>query len=322
MEKLIEGGFKDILRPTGDKIGRAHRIDDATGRYVQFLKGSFPSNLNLDGIRLVVDCANGAGYKVAPTVFEELGAEVIELGTHPDGTNINENCGSLHPEKMCELVVKTGANAGIALDGDADRVIMCDEKGSVLDGDVMMALSAIDLNSQGRLNHKTVVATVMSNLALDPALKQHGINVVRTGVGDRYVIGAMRESGYNFGGEQSGHMIFLDHNTTGDGMLGGLSVLAVMIRQEKPLSEIAKVFEPYPQVQMNVDVVNKQDFMGIPEIKTACEKFKGELGSNGRLLMRYSGTQNVARVMVEGPKHETVRLIAEELAGLISTHLK
>lgn len=322
MERLIGGGLDELERPTGDKVGRAHRIDDATGRYVQFLKGAFPSYMNLDGVRLVVDCANGAGYKVAPAVFEELGAEVIELGTRPDGTNINEDCGSLHPERMCELVVKMGANAGIALDGDADRVIMCDEKGRVIDGDVMMALSAIDLKNQGNLKHDTVVATIMSNLALDPALKQHGINVVRTGVGDRYVISAMRECGYNFGGEQSGHMIFLDHNTTGDGMLGGLSVLAVMMRQEKPLSEIASVFEPYPQVQMNVDVNVKRDFMAVPEIKSAYEKFQGELGSNGRLLMRYSGTQNLARVMVEGPKHERIRLMAQELAGLISTHLK
>jgi len=321
MEELIRTGLSDIKRPIGESIGRAHRIDDAAGRYIQYLKGTFPNSLTLEGMRLVVDCANGAGYRVAPAVFTELGAEVIELGTHPDGTNINEDCGSLHTERMCELVRKVHANAGIALDGDADRVIMCDEKGDIVDGDVIMALAAIDKKSRSVLNKNTLVATIMSNLALDRAMRDRDIKVVRTKVGDRYVISAMREGGYNLGGEQSGHLIFLNHNTTGDGIMGGLNVLAIMLREERPLSELARVFEPYPQIRIDVEVLRKREFTEVPEIARALESFRGELGDAGRLLLRYSGTENVARVMVEGADQGRIRSMANDLAGLIQSHL-
>jgi phosphoglucosamine mutase len=321
MEELVSTNLAGIERPTGADIGKALRLDDAAGRYIQFLKGTFPANLTLDGLRIVVDCANGAGYKVAPAVFQELGAEVIEIGTHPDGVNINKDVGSLHPERMCEIVCKVGANAGIALDGDADRVIMCDEKGNLVDGDVIMALAADDLKKRGKLEKNTLVATVMSNLALDSAMRARGINVVRTKVGDRYVITEMREAGYNLGGEQSGHIIFLDHNTTGDGIVGGLEVLSCMCREQKPLSELAKLFEPYPQIKMDVKVQKKRDFGTIPEIVRTLESFRGELGNEGRLLVRFSGTENIARVLVEGQNQSRIRIMAHDLAGLIQTHL-
>ncbi len=321
MEEFIAQRKSGAARPTGEGIGRAHRIDDASGRYVQFLKGAFPHNLTLDGLRIVVDCANGAGYKVAPAVFQELGAEVIELGTRPDGMNINSGCGSLHPERMCDLVQRTGANAGVALDGDADRVIMCDERGSVVDGDVIMALAACDRKARGKLKNDTLVATIMSNLALDRAMRDRGIKVVRTKVGDRYVIEAMREGDYSLGGEQSGHLIFLDSNTTGDGIMGALQVLAMMLREEKPLSELARIFEPYPQAKVDVDVLKKCSFDEIPEIRRRVETYRGELGQEGRLVLRYSGTENIARVMVEGADSRRISNMASDLAGLIRTHL-
>ncbi len=321
IEQLVNKDLAGIRRPTGNEIGKAFRIDDADGRYIQFLKEVFPYSETLEGLRLVVDCANGAGYRVAPTVFQELGAEVIELGTHPDGTNINDGCGSLHPKKMCDLVIKFGANAGISLDGDADRVIMCDEKGTIVDGDVIMALAALDLKHRGKLNGNTLVATIMSNLALDAAMRDSGINVVRTRVGDRYVIAAMRECGYNLGGEQSGHLIFMDHNTTGDGILGALKVLAAMRRSGKQLSELSKIFDPYPQVQVDIDVLKKCNLSTIPELNKAMRSFEGELGAEGRLIVRYSGTENIARVLVEGPNRERIKNMASELAGLITTHL-
>jgi len=321
MEGFIAEGRSTAMRPIGGEIGKASRIDDAGGRYVQYLKGEFPHALTLDGMRLVLDCANGAGYKVAPAVFSELGAEVIELGTRPDGTNINDGCGSLSPQRMCELVRRTRANAGIALDGDADRVIMCDERGEVVDGDVIMALAAIDRKSRGKLARDTLVATVMSNLALDRAMRGHGIDVIRTRVGDRYVIEAMREGGYTLGGEQSGHLIFLEHNTTGDGIMGALRMLAIMRRQERTLSELARIFEPYPQVKVDVEVLRKCAFEEIPEIARTVRSISGELGSEGRLLLRYSGTENIARVMVEGTDQRRISVMASDIAGLIRTHL-
>jgi phosphoglucosamine mutase len=321
MEAFMKSPKDVSSRSFGSDIGKAIRIDDAQGRYIQFLKECFPRSLSLEGVKLVVDCANGAAYKVAPTVFEELGACVIELGTEPNGININENCGSLHPERMCEMVRATGAAAGIALDGDADRVIMCDENGRIVDGDVIMALSALDLKRRGKLAKDTLVATIMSNLALDHAMRANGINVVRTRVGDRYVISAMRECGYNLGGEQSGHLIFLNHNTTGDGIVGALKVISAMLREQQPLSELARIFEPYPQAKVDVGVMRKSDFSSIPEISRMIEGYRLELGESGRLVLRYSGTENVARVMVEGPNPEKIKRMADELASLISQTL-
>lgn len=321
IETLVQSNSANFCKPTGEHIGRAMRVDDATGRYVQFLKGIFPNEFTLDGLRLVVDCANGASYRVAPLVFEELGAEVIALGTDPDGVNINDGVGALHPERMCELVRKVGANAGIALDGDADRVLMCDEKGSLMDGDAIMALAADDLKKRGLLARNTLVATVVSNLALDAAMSKRGINVVRTKVGDRYVIQEMRERGFNLGGEQSGHIIFLDQNTTGDGIVGALEILSCMCREKRPLSELAHIIDPYPQIKINVKVSKKVEIARIPEIAHTVENFRSELGRQGRLVVRFSGTENIARVLVEGMDIGRIRSMANDLAGLIQTHL-
>lgn len=321
MEEFIAEGRSGAMRPVGEGIGKAWRIDDAGGRYVQFLKGAFPHHQTLEGVRLVVDCAHGAGYKVAPAAFQELGAEVIEIGTRPDGININSDCGSLKPERMCELTRRMRANAGIALDGDADRVIMCDERGNVVDGDVIMALAAHDLKERGKLKDNTLVATIMSNLALDRAMEDRGIKVIRTRVGDRYVIEAMREGGYTMGGEQSGHLIFLDKNTTGDGVMGALQVLAIMQRSGKPLSDLAKIFDPYPQVKVDVEVLRKCAFDKIPEIAKTVDAYRGELGGEGRLVLRYSGTENIARVMIEGEDPKRIGNMAADIAGLIHAHL-
>ncbi len=321
MERLVIEGVPESTRPTGEQVGKAQRIDDAQGRYIQFLKNTFPDQYLLDGFRLVVDCANGAGYKVAPSVFRELGATVIEIGCQPNGVNINECCGSLHPQKMCDAVVKHKAHAGIALDGDADRIIMCDEKGAAIDGDVIMALCADYLNRQGELASSTLVATVMSNLALDNSMRARGIDVVRTHVGDRYVLQAMREGGYTLGGEQSGHMIFLKHNTTGDGILAALQVLALMISEGRSLSELKNILEPFPQVLLNVRVAKKKDLRSIPEISRTIEHCERELGTQGRLVLRYSGTENIARVMVEGENKARIEEMASTIAQMITTHL-
>jgi phosphoglucosamine mutase len=321
MEALVASGMKGFERSTGSEIGRAQRIDDAPGRYIQFLKGVFSHSLTLDGMKIVVDCANGAAYQIAPAVFAELGAEVIELGTEPDGININEGCGSLHPERMCELVRETGADVGIALDGDADRIIMCDETGEIVDGDVIMALAAVSMKERGKLAGDTLVATVMSNIALDSVMRDHGIDVVRTRVGDKYVIQAMLAGGYNLGGEQSGHMIFSDHNSTGDGIVAGLKMLSVILRAGKPLSELSKIFEPYPQVLINVGVNKKTDFLTFPKIASMIDSYQKELGERGRLMLRYSETESVARVMVEGPDHGRITTMADDLACEIDVNL-
>ncbi|HEX5774095.1 MAG TPA: phosphoglucosamine mutase, partial [Geomobilimonas sp.] len=254
IEELIFSKKIDSLRPTATEVGKAYRIDDAAGRYVVFLKNTFPKELDLTGLKIVLDCANGAAYKVAPAVFEELGAEVIPIGVKPNGTNINAGCGSLHPEVISEAVKEHRADLGIALDGDADRVIFVDEFGNEVDGDHIMAICATDMIRQKKLRKNTLVATVMSNMGLDIAVKKAGGKIVKTAVGDRYVVEEMRKSGYNLGGEQSGHMIFLDHNTTGDGVLSALQVLAIMRRTGKTLAELAEVMIPLPQVLVNVRV--------------------------------------------------------------------
>ncbi|NOY45909.1 MAG: phosphoglucosamine mutase, partial [Deltaproteobacteria bacterium] len=254
IEAHVFNGELDHVRPTAEEVGKAFRVDDAVGRYVVYLKGTFPSHLTLEGIRIVVDCANGAAYRVAPAVFEELGAEVIPIGVNPDGTNINAECGSLHPECVADEVRARGAHLGIALDGDADRVIVVDERGNEVDGDHIMAICARDLAERGRLKGGAVVATVMSNLGLERSLAQVGLDLVRTQVGDRYVVERMRRDGYNFGGEQSGHLIFLDHATTGDGVLAALQLLGVVVNTGRPLSELARVMEAVPQVLQNVRV--------------------------------------------------------------------
>lgn len=296
------------------RIGRATRIDDATGRYIVFLKNTFPRDLTLEGLRVVVDCANGAAYKVAPAVLRELGAEVFTIGTEPNGFNINEKCGSLHPERVVSRVLETRADVGITLDGDADRVILTDENGSVIDGDRIIALCAINLKKQGLLQNDTIVTTVMSNIGLEVAMRKNGINLIRSSVGDRYVVEAMRDLPCNLGGEQSGHLIFLDHTTTGDGMLAALQVLAVMQRSGRPLSEITQVMDEYPQVLVNVDVREKPPLESLESFQSELSSVRDTLGDDGRVVVRYSGTEPKARVMVEGPTEDSIYTHAHRLA--------
>jgi phosphoglucosamine mutase len=320
IERLVlggAGGAEDLhaLRPTATRIGKAKRIDDAKGRYAQFLKSIFPRDLTLEGMTVVVDCAHGASYQVAPDVFEELGAKVVPLGVRPDGTNINDGCGAVHPEAMARAVKRHGADLGLALDGDADRVILADETGRVVDGDAIMAIVARDLIRQKALAKKTVVATVMSNGGLERAVQAVGGRVVRTAVGDRYVVEEMRRNGYNFGGEQSGHLIFLDHVTTGDGVAAGLNVLAVMRREGRPLSALADCFEPMPQALVNVVVKEKRPLGDLPEVQKAIAVAEKALGSDGRVLVRFSGTENKVRVLVEGPAAKKIQGMADGIAG-------
>ena len=312
-----DAGTEDFraLRPTATRIGKAKRIDDAIGRYAQFLKAIFPKDLTLDGLTVVVDCAHGAAYHVAPAVLEELGAKVIPLAVKPDGKNINDRCGAVHPEAMAKSIKRHGAHLGLALDGDADRVILADEAGRIVDGDAIMALVGRDLIRQRTLAKRTVVATVMSNLGLERALADVGGRVVRTAVGDRYVVEEMRRAGYNFGGEQSGHLIFLDHVTTGDGVAAGLNVLAVMQREGKPISELARCFEPFPQALVNVEVREKRPIAELPRVARAIAAAERALGAEGRVLVRPSGTENKVRVLVEGPDAGRIRALAEEIAG-------
>ncbi len=322
MEELILTGEIDRLeRPSNAQIGRARRIDDAQGRYIVFLKSTFPGLLSMEGLKLVIDCANGAAYKVAPTVFDELGAEVIVLGDTPNGKNINDNCGSLYPERMAALVREHGADAGLAFDGDADRVVFADEKGEVLDGDQLMAICAGHYIKNDCLKHKTVVATVMSNFGLEAAIRRHGGSLLRTPVGDRYVVEQMRQGGFNLGGEQSGHLVFLEHSTTGDGILSALQVLSVMLQEQRPLSELKKTMEQFPQTLVNVPVSNSRSIDEIPELTALKADIEKRLGNEGRLLIRPSGTEPVIRVMVEGIDQTLIEATAQEMAFLISKHM-
>lgn len=317
IENLLDSKKIDALRPTATEVGKAFRIEDAVGRYIVYLKNTFPSNLDLTGLKIVLDCGNGAAYKVAPAVFEELGAEVIPLGVKPNGTNINAGCGSLHPEVISEAVKQHQAHIGIALDGDADRVIVCDEFGNEVNGDQIMAICATDMIARKQLKKKTLVATVMSNMGLDIALRKMGGKIIKTAVGDRYVVEEMRKGGYNLGGEQSGHLIFLDHNTTGDGVLAALQLLAVMRRQEKSLSELAEVMIPLPQVLVNVRVRERQDIMTIPSVASAIQGIEEKLGNEGRVLIRYSGTEPLLRIMLEGQDKYEITSWANEIADLV-----
>ena len=321
IESHIFNGAIEHFRPTADEVGKAFRVDDAVGRYVVFLKSTFPPHLSLEGVRIVVDCANGAAYRVAPSVFEELGAEVLAVGVEPDGMNINAGCGSLHPEGVAEKVRQTGAHMGIALDGDADRVIVVDEHGNEVDGDHIMAICARDLVARDRLSGGAVVATVMSNLGLERSLAEVGLRLVRTRVGDRYVVDRMRQEGYNFGGEQSGHLIFLDHATTGDGVLAALQLLAVMVERGKPLSELARVMEAVPQVLENVRVREKVPVERLPSVARAIRDAEKALGADGRVLVRYSGTEPKLRVMVEGDDEDRIRTMAQRICAAVTEEI-
>ncbi|MDB4945239.1 MAG: Phosphoglucosamine mutase [Labilithrix sp.] len=303
-------------RPTGPGIGKASRLDDAGGRYVVFAKATFPRGLALDNVRVVVDAAHGAAYKVAPLVFSELGASVTAIGVKPNGTNINKDAGALAPDNVRAEVVKRGAAMGIALDGDADRLIVIDEKGQIVDGDVVMAMCAEQLLESGQLAKKTLVATVMSNLGLERAMVARGGKLVRTQVGDRYVVEAMRQGGYNLGGEQSGHLIFLDHASTGDGIVAALQVLAIMVSTGRPLSEIANAaMTRVPQVLENVTLKARQPLEQMRHLSVGTAKVKDALGDHGRVLVRWSGTEPKLRIMLEGPDEDRLRAWAKDLAS-------
>jgi len=314
IEMLIASGELSGVRAPPDEIGRARRIEDVAGRYVVFLKKTFPMDLSLDGMRVVLDCANGASYVVGPTVLEELGAEVFPIGVSPNGRNINEGCGSLYPEKVAAKVNEVRADVGIALDGDADRVVLIDEKGAILDGDQLLAICAEDMVERDVLRGGQVVATVMSNLGLERALQELGVGLLRTQVGDRYVVDAMREGGFNLGGEQSGHIVFLDHNTSGDGLITALQVLAVMRRKGRTLSELMTDFVRYPQVLVNVPVAEKKPIEDLPDFLRLVERVESELNGRGRVLVRYSGTEPLARIMVEGDDEKQIGEYAHDLA--------
>jgi phosphoglucosamine mutase len=314
IERLMEGPELDRLRVTGASVGSAVRLDDARGRYVVFCKSTFPAHLSLDGIKMVVDAAHGAAYRVAPSVFTELGADVHALGVKPNGRNINRDSGALHPEHVVSEVLRRQANIGIALDGDADRVIMVDERGQIVDGDVIMALCARRLLRQGKLPKNTVVTTVMSNLGLERAIRDQGGHVVRTAVGDRYVVEAMRAGGYTFGGEQSGHLVFLDHATTGDGIVAALQVAAIMLEEGKPLSELASVaMQRVPQVLENVTFVTRMPLESMTKMQLTVDRIGSALGERGRILVRWSGTEPKLRVMVEGEDESAIAAYAKEI---------
>ncbi|MBW7957153.1 MAG: phosphoglucosamine mutase [Deltaproteobacteria bacterium] len=321
IEEFIFENQDPSHRPTASEVGKAYRVDDAIGRYVVFAKNTFPRELTLDGLKIAVDCANGAAYKVAPAVFYELGAEVIPLGVKPDGENINRDCGALHPERLAAAVRESGAHAGFALDGDGDRCIMVDEKGNILDGDHMLAVSATAMLREGSLKGNTVVATIMSNSGLEEAIERAGGKVVRTSVGDRYVVEEMLKRGYNLGGEQSGHIIYLDHTTTGDGVISALQVLKRIAGEGKPLSELASVMKTYPQILLNVRIREKKDLGSIPAVTKALKAVEEKLRNRGRAFIRYSGTEPLARITIEGEKEDEISVMANELAELLKKEI-
>lgn len=317
LEELIRGGTLEGQGATREHMGRAWRVDDAVGRYVQFLKATFPDALSLDGLRIAVDCAHGAAYRVAPEVFRELGADVHEMGVEPNGLNINDGCGALHPQGLQAAVLEAGAHMGIALDGDADRVIVVDEKGRVVDGDQIMAACAQDLLLKGELRHNTLVATIMSNLGLDRYLKTLGGVVVRSPVGDRYVVEHMRRGGFSLGGEQSGHLIFLEHTTTGDGVVAALSLLSLMVGQGKALGELTAKMELLPQKLVSFRVREKKPLEELAAALRLVNQIEKDLAGQGRVLFRYSGTEMKARVLVEGTDAARIDAYAQQIAQAI-----
>ncbi len=318
IETLVVGGGIDDLRPTAEEIGKAYRIDDALGRYNVFAKGCFPRHRTLDGMRIAIDAGHGAGYRVAPEVLEELGAHVFAIGCEPNGENINDGCGALHPGGLQALVREKGAAIGIALDGDAERCLLVDEDGELVAGDEILAIAAREMKRAGLLRNATVVATVMSNLGLQIALRRQGVELRRTPVGDRYVVEEMVRGDYALGGEQSGHILFLDHNTTGDGLITALAVLAIMVEHGRPLSELRReAMTRYPQVLVNVRVAERRDVMADPRVAPLVGEIERTLGERGRILVRASGTEPLIRVMVEGEDEATVRGHAESVAAAI-----
>jgi phosphoglucosamine mutase len=321
IESLVsEQDFLSLLPPSRD-IGRTKRIEDAQGRYIVYAKSTFPLEFTLDGLRIVLDTANGAAYKVAPAIFEELGAEVIQIGDSPNGTNINDKVGALYPAKLAETVAEYRADVGISLDGDADRLIMVDDKGSIVNGDHILGICALFMKNKGLLKKDTVVVTQMSNFGLEKKMIENGIKVVKTNVGDKYVVDEMRKEGYNLGGEQSGHIIFLDHTTTGDGCIAALSVLAVIKETGKRMSELNKLFEDVPQTLVNLRVKNQKDLNQIKGYKDLVQNIEQKLKGIGRLFIRFSGTEPVVRILVEGPDKLAINTYAEQIAQLLEKEL-
>lgn len=314
LENMLEEVSK-FNRPTGYKIGRASRVDDAIGQYAVYLKEQFPKFLTLDGMRIVIDCANGASYRVAPKVFTELGAEVFLIGVEPNGKNINEQCGALHPQNLQERVMLYKADLGLAFDGDADRLVVVDENGDIVDGDEILALCGTRMLKTGELRNDTLVCTVMSNIGLEIALNKAGGKVIRTKVGDRYVMEAMRKHDLNLGGEQSGHLIFSDSATTGDGILAALHVLKIMLLDKKPISELRRSMKRMPQVLKNIQVKEKVPLEKLPKLAKLIKESEEKLSKKGRILFRYSGTESVARIMVEGKSKDQIANIAEKIAN-------
>jgi phosphoglucosamine mutase len=317
IENLVFSGEIEAIRPTAGKVGRATRIDDALGRYIEFAKGSFPRGMVLENMRIAVDVANGAAYKSTPCILRELGAEVIVAHDTPNGRNINRDCGSMHPEQIQRIVRETGAQIGISHDGDADRVQLCDERGEMVDGDEIMAIAALDFIRRGRLAENTLVATVMSNFGLDETLQKNEGKVLRTKVGDRYVIEAMMKNELNVGGEQSGHMIFRDYSTTGDGIVSALQILRIMVETGKPLSELKQCLVKYPQAQRNVKVREKRPLEELPAVQRLVSEAERELSGAGRVLLRYSGTEPKIRLLIEGRDAATINARADTIAEVI-----
>jgi phosphoglucosamine mutase len=317
IEQLVFSGEIESVRPTAGAIGRAKRIDDALGRYVEYAKASFPKTLSLEGMHIAVDCSNGAAYKSTPCALRELGARVTVSAHEPDGTNINRDCGSTHPEAISRLVRESGASLGISHDGDADRVLLCDERGEVVDGDEILAIAALHFMRRGELMRNTLVATVMSNFGLDEALRNHGGRVLRTGVGDRYVIEAMVRENLNVGGEQSGHMIFRDFATTGDGLVSALQILRIMVETGKPLAELKRCLSKYPQAQRNLKVHRKPPLSELAEVGALVGAAERALEGRGRVLLRYSGTEPKVRLLIEGPEAGLIDPLADGIAAAL-----
>ena len=317
IEELVMDDSLERFRPKGEEVGKAFRLDDATGRYIEYIKSTLPKGTTLEGMKVVVDCANGAAYKTTPWLLRELGAEVVSLNDRPNGTNINLDCGSVKMAGLQKAVVDHKADIGIAHDGDGDRTLLCDERGRVVDGDRIMGMCAVDMIRTGSLKGKTVVATVMSNLGLERFLERHGIRLLRTKVGDRYVVEKMLDGGFNIGGEQSGHIIFLDFNTTGDGPITASQVLSLMKSSNAPLSKLASRIKLFPQVLMNVELEKRQDVRSIPEIESAVKAAEDRLGSRGRVLVRASGTEPKIRVMLEGEDEKLITKLGKDISKVI-----
>jgi len=319
IEEVYFSSEDKLPRPTGEKVGRIYEIEDSGRRYINFLKGLIPGDLK--GLKVVLDCANGALYHIAPLLFKELGAEVVALNIEPDGTNINVRCGSTHPEVIREALLSEGGHAGFAFDGDGDRLIAVDEKGGIVDGDQTMVICGRYLKERGELKKDTIVATVMSNLGLELAARELGLDLKRTGVGDRYVLEAMLNEGYNFGGEQSGHIIFLEYNTTGDGVLTALQLTRVLIENKKPFSELAGLMKKLPQVLKNTRVEKINQLHKSDRIKNIISMVESKLGNTGRVLVRASGTEPLVRVMLEGQNEENLHIMADEIVKVVEEEL-